>query len=617
MPKALQVLLIDDSEEDAFLLLRHLRRHDYEVTSERVDTAAALRAALARREWDIALCDYVMPELRADDALRILRADAPGLPVITVSGNVGEEYAVSVMRAGAKDYVRKDNLTRLIPAIERELADAIGRRERRDLEHALRDVEIREHNLFATMEQGVVYQDASGAITAANPAATRILGLSLDQLQGRTSVDPRWRTVREDGSPFPGHDHPAMVSLVTGRPTRGVLMGVGVAGSEDPRWILVDAVPEFRPGEDAPYRVFTTFTDVTARRRAEEQLRRSERRFRLLFENAPDAIFTGRLNGVVQEANAAACAMLGRSLEDIRRIGRAGIVDASDTRLAGALAEGDRSGRFVGKLTLRRADGTTFPAAVTAVMLADAPEAPFACVIVRDVTERQRAEAANRELEAFSDSVSHDLRAPLRHIQGFVEAIAEKYGAALPEDVRCDVDRVRTESRRMSRMIEALLQLSRIGRAALDRRPVDLSRLVAAAWADLRHDTEDRGVELVVGDLPEVSGDAVLLRQVFANLLDNALMFTRQTARPRIEVGVERRDGHAVIVVRDNGVGFAPRLAGSLFDVFQRPDGESDREGSGVGLSIVKCIVEKHGGTIRADRSPDGGATFSFTLAPS
>ena len=305
VPHQLRALLVEDSEEDAFLLLRHLRKNDYEVASERVETADALRKALERDTWDIALCDYVMPLLTGEEALRILTDEAPHVPVITVSGNVGEEFAVNVMRAGAKDYVRKDSLSRLIPAIERELADAAARRERRGLEDRLREAEIRAETLFATMEQGVVYRDTSGRVLAANPAAMRIFGLTMDQMQGRAPLDPGWRLVREDGSPLPIEEHPAITSLRTRQPTRGVVMGVETGGDVERRWMLIDAVPEFRPGEDAPYRVFSTFTDITARKKAEAAISASEARFREMADVLPQILWVTGTDGIVQYGTAA------------------------------------------------------------------------------------------------------------------------------------------------------------------------------------------------------------------------------------------------------------------------------------------------------------------------
>ena len=161
-------------------------------------------------------------------------------------------------------------------------------------EEALRESEEKHRTLFETMLQGVVYQNAEGYIISANPAAERLLGLTLAQMLGRASIDPRWKAIHEDGSDFPGDTHPAMIALKTGKEVSHVVMGVFHPGANEYVWINVHAVPQFRPGETKPYQVYTTFDDITERKRAEEALRESEARFRGSFENAAIGIVSGR-----------------------------------------------------------------------------------------------------------------------------------------------------------------------------------------------------------------------------------------------------------------------------------------------------------------------------------
>ena len=174
--------------------------------------------------------------------------------------------------------------------------------------------------LFETMAQGVVYQDAEGKITSANPAAERILGLTLDQMQGRTSADPRWKAIHEDGSDFPGETHPSMVALATGKEVSDVVMGVFLPQAERYNWINVNAVPLFGSGEDNPYCVYTTFEDITARRRAEEALRQSEERFRALVQNASDIVTVLKADGTIRYESPSIVRLLGYPPEDL--IGR-------------------------------------------------------------------------------------------------------------------------------------------------------------------------------------------------------------------------------------------------------------------------------------------------------
>jgi two-component system, sensor histidine kinase and response regulator len=223
-------------------------------------------------------------------------------------------------------------------------------------------------------------------------------------------------------------------------------------------------------------------------------------------------------------------------------------------------------------------------------------------------------EAANKDLEAFSCSVSHDLRAPLRAITGFCEMYLNDYGKDVPAAGRRLLDRVVDGAARMDRLIEDLLSFSRYSRQPLLKSPVKLDAIARKVIDELQLRETGRTVEWHLGSLPECHGDASLLQQVLTNLLSNAFKFTRHRNPAIIEVGCSEIDGAAVLFVRDNGAGFDMRYVGKLFGVFQRLHSASDFEGTGVGLSIVQRIVQRHGGRIWAQSEPDRGATFFFTL---
>jgi len=221
--------------------------------------------------------------------------------------------------------------------------------------------------------------------------------------------------------------------------------------------------------------------------------------------------------------------------------------------------------------------------------------------------------AVNSELETFTYTVSHDLRAPLRQIDGFSRILLEE-GKAWSADTRHYLDRIREGSAKMGRMVDELLSLARIGRQPLIVRPVELSSIVAEILRELQPELEGRPVEWQIGELPTALCDPVLIRNVFANLLSNALKFTRTRPRALIQVGQVDRDGRSVVFVRDNGVGFNMRYSNKLFGVFQRLHRQDEFEGTGVGLATVQRIVHKHGGEVWAESEPDRGATFYFTL---
>ncbi|MDF2631053.1 MAG: sensor histidine kinase, partial [Symbiobacteriaceae bacterium] len=224
-------------------------------------------------------------------------------------------------------------------------------------------------------------------------------------------------------------------------------------------------------------------------------------------------------------------------------------------------------------------------------------------------------QAVNKELEAFAYSVSHDLRAPLRTIDGFSQMIAEDYGDQIGHEGKNYVSRIRAAARHMGGLIDDLLRLSRLMRQELHPRRVSLSALARSVIADLeRERPRDLPVTVTVSDGLSAHGDERLLRLVLHNLLSNAWKFTGRTPEAEIRVGMERRDGTPVFFVRDNGVGFDMAYADKLFDPFQRFHSAREFEGSGIGLATVQRVIQRHGGRVWAEGKPGEGAAFYFTL---
>jgi len=238
----------------------------------------------------------------------------------------------------------------------------------------------------------------------------------------------------------------------------------------------------------------------------------------------------------------------------------------------------------------------------------------------RDLERRIRArtaqlEAVNKDLEAFSYSVSHDLRAPLRHVDGFGQMLLEDYGEKLDEGGRDVIQRVRSATRHMGELIDGMLQLSRLSRKDLQREAVDLTRLAREVERDLRGLAPDRRVDVAVAEGLSCVGDPTLLRAALANLIGNAWKFTSKRDEARIEVGKSgEEDGAPVFFVLDNGAGFNMEYAEKLFGVFQRLHSQEEFPGTGVGLATVQRIIRKHGGRIWAKSRPNEGAVFYFTL---
>ncbi|MEY2394047.1 MAG: hypothetical protein QOF94_392 [Acidobacteriaceae bacterium] len=386
--------------------------------------------------------------------------------------------------------------------------------------------------------------------------------------------------------------------------------------------------------------ILSVMRDITEGRRTEKVLGASELRYRRLFETAKDGILIlDAETGMVVDVNPFLIATLGYSHEEflgkaVWELGFFKDIVANEDNFA-ELREKEYL-RYE-NLPLETIDGQRIEVEFISNLYLVNGCKVIQC-IVRDVTARRKAEdaviertaqleAANKELEAFSYSVSHDLRAPLRAMDGFSQAVLEDYGAQLPEEGRRNLQTIREGAQQMGALIDALLTFSRLSRLPLKKRVVDTGELVRDTIEELDFQREGRLIEIRVGDLPPCQGDPALLKQVWLNLLSNALKYTRHRKPAVVEVGcmreaassqtcVEERKGREenVYFVRDNGTGFDMRYAGKLFGVFQRLHRAEDFAGTGVGLAIVHRIIHRHGGRVWADAAVDRGATFYFTL---
>lgn len=285
-------------------------------------------------------------------------------------------------------------------------------------------------------------------------------------------------------------------------------------------------------------------------------------------------------------------------------------------------------------LSGRRKDGSEFPVEISLSPLKTG-RGRLVMSIIRDVTERKQTEGAiqqlnselrlraaqleeaNRELEAFSYSVSHDLRAPLRAISGYVRMLKEDHAGRLDGEGNRLLDVVQGESERMGLLIDDLLAFSRLGRQHMQTKAIDMSALARSVFESLTHGSPVSNLEFEVEPLPTACGDPAMLRQVFANLIGNALKFTRNKPARLITISGCSSDGVPAYCVRDNGVGFDEKYAHKLFGVFQRLHSDEEFEGTGVGLALVQRVILRHGGKVWAEGKPGQGAAFYFTLSRS
>mgnify|MGYP000179828938 CR=1 FL=1 len=378
--------------------------------------------------------------------------------------------------------------------------------------------------------------------------------------------------------------------------------------------------------------IYSSARDITDRKVMEEILRANEEKYRTLFESESDAIFLiNSEDGCIHEVNSAAVRLYGYTREELIQLHNYDLsAQPEETKAV--------TRQKVGHIPIRwhkKKDGTIFPVEITASHF-EYRGSSFHIAAIRDITERQKAEneitqlnaqleqrvrertaqleTAVKELEAFAYTVSHDLRAPLRGINGFSNALLEEKYDQLDEEGRSYLQRIIAATNRMDDLINNLLELSRFTRADIHRSAVSLSELAREILERLRAAQPDRSAQVIIAPNVMVQADEILIRVVMENLLNNAWKYTSKKANCRIEFGVEARDEGLVYFVRDDGVGFDMEYANKLFRVFQRLHTDPEFSGTGIGLASVKRIINRHGGEVWASAAPGKGATFYFTL---
>ena len=345
--------------------------------------------------------------------------------------------------------------------------------------------------------------------------------------------------------------------------------------------------------------------------------RRAEERFRALLESAPDAMVIVDDGGRIALVNAQAERLFGLSRAEMIGEPATKLLPEPMRRSEIFSAPKDAAVRApIESVGLKR-DGTEFPFELSRAPI-ETDEGTLVSCAIRDVTERKRTEAAlqlsNRELEAFSYSVAHDLRAPLRGIHGFAQVLMEDHADVLGDEAKKHLDRITAAAERMGKLIDALLDLARLSRVEIRREPLDLSKLAAATAQQLRAAQPDRSVAFEIQPDVTTQGDATLLRALFENLFGNAWKFTAKTDSARIVFETTRDKGSLVYHVRDNGAGFDMAYADKLFAPFRRLHRAEEFPGTGIGLATVHRIVQRHGGRIWAEGEMGKGASFHFTL---
>lgn len=490
--------------------------------------------------------------------------------------------------------------------------------------------------LFDSFPLGITVSDKEGNIKEGNKMAEDLLGVSVEEQLRRQIGSNVWKIVRTDGTNMPAEEFASVRALKENTLVKNVEMGI-VKGGGEITWINVTAAP--LPLED--FGVIVTYSDISERRRMELALQESEAKFRMMAENANDWIYWLTPERNFQFISPSCEKITGYTPEEFIENPDLlnSIVHPDDMPHIGCHSSENMGSPKVHDIQFRivkRNGDIRWVSHSCIPIFGEDHRFKGRCGTNRDITERKLVEektiklnvelesrvrertamleASNKELEAFSHSVAHDLRAPLRGIDGFAQILADDYGVILGEEgIRiCSV--IQKNIQNMGQLIDNLLMLSRLARVNLKPQLIDTKEMVEEVYKELTNAETRKKIDFKVEVLTNVEVDPVLFRQVWINLIDNALKYSSPRQTQEISISCQGRNSECIFCIRDNGVGFDMKFHDQVFEVFQRVHKSSEFEGTGVGLAIVQRIINKHGGAVWAEGKIDQGASFFFSI---
>jgi len=504
-------------------------------------------------------------------------------------------------------------------------------------EEALRESDARYRDLIQALPAAVYTCDERGRIMLYNQAAVDLWGREPEV--GKDSWCGSWKIYRPDGAPLPLDECPMAVTLREGRAIRGE--EIVIERPDGTRRHVLPHPEPIRDAEGAIVGAINMLIDVSPLQQAE----RAMAHLAAIVMSSEDAIISKDLQGIVTSWNGAAERLFGYTAKEMIGQPVSRLIPPERHNEEPGILERIRRGESIDhyETVRRRKDGTDLHISLTVSPLIDLHGKIIgASKISHDITEQKRVEEAlgerdralttvndalqkqtaalaeaNKELESFSYSVSHDLRSPLRTIDAFIRILEEDHGPHLSGEAHRCLTIVGKAAVQASELIDDLLEFSRLGKQGISLCAVMMADLARETADDVRITQKDRKVDLIIGDLPPCRGDRRLMKIVWANLLANAFKYTINRNEATVEVGWmpdDRSEEWVTYYVKDNGVGFNMKYVHKLFGVFQRLHRKEDFDGTGVGLAIVQRIVQRHGGRVWAEGKVDGGATFFFSL---
>lgn len=507
---------------------------------------------------------------------------------------------------------------------------------RKEIEAALKLSEKKYRKLIERIQAAVVVHSNDGSILTSNTKAQEILKLADNEMKEKSPEDPYWHFIDDGGRRLPVDEYPVIQVLKHGKSVKEKTIGVFHSDRDKLLWVIVYADPVF-DDNGVLDQIIVTFMDVTDRMQIAQKLKESEQRYRSVYDTAPLAFVVWDKECKIQEWNDQAEKIFGYSRKEVldRNFFDLIIPDIEKTmveQVVENLLHGKLDTNVINQNITK--DGNLIWCEWNNAILQDSEgHITAAMSLGLDITERVKAEeelkdhrqhleelvekrtaelkSKNKELETFTYSVSHDLKAPLRGIDGYSRLLTEEYADRLDEEGLKFLSNVRHSAEQMNQLIEDLLAYSRMERRSLHKSAINLKAVIELLIHERQHDIESGQIQIDIKlPIESIHADSDTLRQVLGNYIDNAIKFAHQEKQPLVEVGGNENDDKWTIWVKDNGIGFEPKYQDRIFQIFQRLHRIEDYPGTGVGLAIVRKAVERMGGRVWAESTVGEGATF-------
>ena len=629
IPPGTTILLVEPSATTTEIVECHLAQATDRLSTRTVATADEATSVLADCDVDCVISEYDLPDSDGIEFLRSVRSHHPNLPFIIYTDTGSVELASEAISADVTEYVLKttDNDAR-------ELTNAV-------LSTLHRTSTYRESNilerLLEIVPMGVAIHDVEGEMIEANDRGRELLGIAKEEpISDRVDA---YEAFNPDGSPVKEENLPPVKAFITGAPVYDETLVVRDADG-DPMWVSMSSAPMYDETGENVVRVVSIGQEITELKQHERdlertnaQLKRTQNRFEALTENASVAVLSMNQSSTIQFANDTVEDVFGYAPDELEgepidRLIPNRLLQAHYASVRSYLETGTRRLDWSWiELPACHASGDEIEIGLSFGTTEVDGEQLFTAV-ARDITEEKEKERelerkrdqlqetvaelrrSNEELEQFAHAVSHDLKEPMRMVSSYLELLERRYGDSLDEEADEFIGHAVDGITRAQRMVDDLLEYSRVSHSATTNRTVDLNEVVTTVERDLMRGAVDGRLDLAIEKIPPVTGNRTMLEKLFQNLLTNAINHSK-AGSVSVEITAQERDRRCVVSVSDDGPGIPPEARDRMFDLFQTGP---DSDGTGVGLALCEKIVHSHGGEIWLESRERGGTTFSFSL---